>query len=317
MERLSEPAHGAEAPSMRSAGSAPLSHSPIPETILDAMTDGFLTLDADGVVLAANRAASRLLGIHTLVGRHADGLFSRDSQLERALRAGQDAHLILRPTEISFMSDPVETTLVPHGDGTGSCDVLLQGAAFKTSRERRLFYQASHDQLTGFYNRRMFEEHLRREVAASPRSGSVALLLIGVDGISEYAAEAGRAAADNLILWVADRLQSESGTGRQLARISDCEFALTLRDTPTGLAVLFAERLVCAVRETGTAGSRPWNVVLDADGSATVPRVTLRPRVGIAIHPDSGESSAELLRAADRALCRARRSGCDHSVAPA
>lgn len=279
------------------------SAAPIPYGFTQAMTDGYLLVGSDGTVRNANHAASRLLGRERLEGETICRVFGDVPDLAEVLKSSHCDQMVLQPAADSYMNEPVEVTVVPREDGSGLCDWLLQGAAFKTSRERRLFYQASHDYLTGFYNRRMFEEHLGQAIGTCAPGQSLSLLLLEVDGILEVIKGEGRIAGENLLLTVANQLDLEVCAGQPLSRLGDYQFGVVLQDTPASLAILTADRLVLAAESASTPES------LDYRG--------VRAAVGIAVYPDAARSLMSLVRAADRALCRAQTSGCSYSVASA
>ncbi len=90
------------------------------EAILESLSNGVLTLDADRVVTKANAAARRILAAHSLVGRRAAEVFADNgwvlASLERVEKSGEvdiivDANVALADQEVS-----VNLTSVPLRD---------------------------------------------------------------------------------------------------------------------------------------------------------------------------------------------------------
>lgn len=294
------PSARVELPVPTGAEVAPLA-APIPYGFAQAMTDGYLLVGSDGMVRTANRAAARLLGHERIEGESVERIFRDSPELLDVKGSSSGDRLLLQPAEDSFMNEPIEVTVVAREDESGFCDWLLQGAAFRTSRERRLFYQASHDHLTGFCNRRMFEEQLGQAITASGPAQQVSLLLVEVEGIQAVARGEGRTAGENLLLAVANHLDLEVCAGQHLSRLGDYQFGVILHDTSASLAVLTAERLVNAAESASTPESPEYGGV-----SAVA---------GVAVFPEAARTALSLIRAADHALCRAQEGGCSYSVA--
>lgn len=273
------------------------------DAFLDLLTDGVLRVDPSGVVVRANASAARLLGTERIPGRPVTDLFADGTELEDAVASGCGGSWVLRPASDSFFRDPVDVTVQGGTDTDGCCVWLLRGAAFRTSRERRLFYQATHDYVTGLYNRRMFEEQLQQEIERfSTTLREVSVMIVSLGGVREVAGRLGYRSADNLLLLATSAIVQQLHDRGVIARIGDSEFGIILPSTAAPLAVLIAERLLEALQ-----------AVPAIEGAEDV---ALAPSVGIAVCPDSAESAVTLLVAADRAMCLAQRGECGCAVAP-
>ncbi len=276
---------------------------PHTEAFLDLLTDGVLRVDSYGVVVRANASAARLLGTERIPGRSVAELFAKATDLDDAISTECDGSWVLRPATDAFLRDPVDVTVQGGIDADGCRLWLLRGAAFRTSRERRLFYQATHDYVTGLYNRRMFEEQLQQEIQRSSTTcRELSVLIVSLAGVREVAGRLGYRSADNLLLLATNAIMQQLHDRAVLARMGDSEFGVILPSTAAPVAVLIAERLLDALRD-----------VSPAEGAEDV---ALAPSIGIAVCPDSAASAMTLLVAADRAMCVAQRSECGCAVAP-
>jgi diguanylate cyclase (GGDEF)-like protein/PAS domain S-box-containing protein len=163
----------------------------------------------------------------------------------------------------------------------------------------RLAYQAQHDALTGMANRFTFQEHMRRAIAHSRRTGDLAgLLSVDMDRFKLVNDTLGHAIGDGLLKQVAARMQSAVRETDMVARWGGDEFIVGL----SGLkhandAELVAQKLLVAMRS-------PFEV----DGN----ELFLTATIGISLCPRDGYDFAELLKHADRAMYRAKNQGRDN-----
>jgi two-component system cell cycle response regulator len=165
--------------------------------------------------------------------------------------------------------------------------------------QRRL---AITDGLTGLHTRRFFEAQLPFETERARRAGgSLAVFIADVDRFKSINDRYGHPAGDRALVEISNRLRGASRAGDVLARYGGEEFALLVNEaSPTELPSI-AQRLREAVASSPIA-------VTDANWiAATV-------SVGAACYPRHGESPADLIAAADRALYAAKSAGSDRIV---
>ncbi|WP_208180315.1 EAL domain-containing protein (plasmid) [Sinorhizobium medicae] len=154
-----------------------------------------------------------------------------------------------------------------------------------------LRHQAMHDVLTGLPNRRQFSDDLDGHLGVE---GGLSLLQIDLDDFKPVNDTLGHAAGDLVLQWTADRLQALVGDGEVVYRLAGDEFAVIQRGGHTDQAERLAELIATAFKE-------PFNV----DGID----VFVGASVGIAIAPQDGLDSEQLMRAADIALYAAKKDG--------
>jgi len=162
--------------------------------------------------------------------------------------------------------------------------------------ESRLRDLAERDGLTGVFNRRYLDNALEREWRRTlRRDDPLSVVLIDLDHFKAFNDEHGHAEGDELLIRVAGALtDTVQRAGDFVARYGGEEFAVVLPGTDVESAREVAERIRRAVAaETARA----------APGRA----VTLS--AGVAMRTDDIETPDELLRAADRALYRAKEKG--------
>jgi diguanylate cyclase (GGDEF)-like protein len=211
--------------------------------------------------------------------------------------------------------------LAAHGDSQGM--ICLQRANWNPSEmERQMLFlgtaveqislglanlrlrdalrdQSIRDPLTGLFNRRYMEESLEREIARATRSAtSVALLILDLDHFKNVNDTYGHAAGDHVLRELGYVLRFRSRSEDVVARHGGEEFLLMLPGMDKIDAVQRAEELRIAISE-----------IQITDGGIDLPPVTVS--IGVATFPDHGHTADELLRAADRALYKAKNAGRD------
>ena len=158
--------------------------------------------------------------------------------------------------------------------------------------------QASHDGLTGLFNRQAFEEMMAQSLEHAKRhKESLALLFLDLDRFKAVNDRRGHQAGDALLVETARRLGECCALRGEdvVARVGGDEFALLLRqpDLPDGPSIV-AERIIEAI-------SRPF--LLDG-----VP-VKSGATIGIALYPSDGKEAKQLYKMADLALNQAKQQG--------
>jgi diguanylate cyclase (GGDEF)-like protein len=110
---------------------------------------------------------------------------------------------------------------------------------------RRLAYLASHDALTGFINRREFEERLSTVLAAvkAAPGKTAALLCMDLDQFKVVNDTCGHSAGDLLLRQLGDVLRARVPKNGVLARLGGDEFAVLLPDFTLPEATAIAESL--------------------------------------------------------------------------
>jgi diguanylate cyclase (GGDEF)-like protein/PAS domain S-box-containing protein len=166
--------------------------------------------------------------------------------------------------------------------------------ALKVHR-RRLEHMASHDALTGLYNRSEFERRVEAAIAAATRTRTaIAVLFVDLDAFKIVNDSYSHAIGDRFLQKVAERIGRQLGEGDAAGRIGGDEFTvllsnLELRDD----AGAVAERLLASLAEP--------IMVEDCE-------LSLSASIGIAGYPLDGADAATLIANADAAMYAAKNS---------
>ena len=167
---------------------------------------------------------------------------------------------------------------------------LLENDRVKT----QLRHQASHDSLTGFANRRLFAERVRKALT-HPLVGDrrPMVLFVDLDDFKTINDSLGHSAGDQILIAVAERVRTSLRPEDVVARLGGDEFAVLLERSDRIDAEAVATRLVEALQAP-----------FDLEGR----EMRVRASIGIA-RAEVGIVADELLRNADVAMYSAKTNG--------
>lgn len=205
--------------------------------------------------------------------------------------------------EVDYTSEDrrfYRVTFGPVRDDQGAVQAglaVVEDVTRSRRRVQRLNHLASHDELTGLTRRATFHEIVDKALRRAKRTRSTAaLLFIDLDGVKTINDTLGHDAGDKLLRNVADRLAGAAREVDTVGRLGGDEFGVLLEGVrDEAEAVSAAQRMIRAIAE-------PLEI------AAGVPTV-VTASVGIAIQRTPAETGAELLRAADVAMYRAKGAG--------
>lgn len=275
------------------------------ETILDGLPAIFFLLDTEGRLVRWNRNLERVTGIgeDRIQGREAVKLAD---PLDRQ-RLGSAFELTLQEG-----SAEIEAGLRDHNRQLVhylfTCNrVRLQGGTFlagfgvdiseRKRLERELARQASHDHLTGLYNRWKFEEVLQLELERARRYGTqFSVMMFDIDHFKRVNDEFGHDVGDRVLQGIGALVGQQVRRTDILARWGGEEFMLLLSETGLDHARQLAESTRMRV------------------GEADFPRCgRLTISLGVTEYRP-GETLLAMLKRVDNALYSAKRGGRNRTV---
>jgi diguanylate cyclase (GGDEF)-like protein len=179
---------------------------------------------------------------------------------------------------------------------------LLESIAAQAAvalQNARLYDMAMVDGLTGLFVRRYFDARLDEEIQRSRRfDNEFSIVLMDIDDFKQLNDTYGHLVGDRMLRGIADTVRRAMRAVDTAARYGGEEFAMILPRTALLDAYNQAERIRQQIADFR----------LDAEGHV----LSVTASFGIASHPDGGAADAEaLIRLADRALYRAKRTGKD------
>jgi diguanylate cyclase (GGDEF)-like protein/PAS domain S-box-containing protein len=164
---------------------------------------------------------------------------------------------------------------------------ILRNMSDRKRLETELRALADHDELTGIYNRRRFQEEVERHLSASRRFGEpLTLMLLDVDSFKQINDTYGHHIGDLALQVVAAALRGAVRETDQVGRLGGDEFvALLIRADDNGV-----DRVVGAFR-------RALQVEDEVSGASFTIDVTIG-----AARSQAGDTGEALMRRADRAM---------------
>ena len=120
----------------------------------------------------------------------------------------------------------------------------------RKQREEEIIYLSFHDQLTGLYNRRFFEEEMKR--LNSKRNLPITLVMIDVNGLKLVNDAFGHHEGDELLRNVAKVLKTESRANDIVSRVGGDEFTMLLLNTTHKEAEILMNRINEAIEKETT-----------------------------------------------------------------
>ncbi len=224
--------------------------------ILESVGEGVYGVDKGGCVIFMNPAALKVLGLHnvqSLLGENAAETFHVNKQnsgrdlLKEAYYSGQQ----LQGWESWFRHQsgkeiPVDCTLYPltiDGKKEGSV-IAFRDISERKMMEEKLRWQATHDSLTGLYNRRYFEDYLEKEINTVKRTDVMsAVVYLDLDRFKYVNDTAGHEVGDQLLIDLSQEINKSLRRHDIAARIGSDGFALILKNVDKNTAINLADEV--------------------------------------------------------------------------
>lgn len=275
--------------------------------LIDQMADAVFTLDLNGRITLVNDCAEQLADVpeDELIGSDFLALMPATSAAAVAehLKEGPSSDLSWT-IEVQFGrfeggTIPVELRAAPitneSGDVIGT-QWVARDIAERKRFEAQLVDMASHDHLTGLYNRRYFETVLEQELADARHSaGCGAVLWLDIDDFKDVNDTLGHRAGDEVLVSLSNHLRKHVRDASVLARLGGDEFALLVPGVGAEEADAVAARLFGAIA----------SYLCTIDGHP----IRLTSSIGVVLYPSHGTTVEELLANADAAMYFAKESG--------
>jgi diguanylate cyclase (GGDEF)-like protein/PAS domain S-box-containing protein len=277
--------------------------------------DGYLMLDRQGKIQAANRAMASLLKVSqtTLLGKplapfvqseDRPGFYQKLQQLNDLTTANQplprDWQVQLCPRHGSPLVVAITLSALEATDGAGvSWLWLFRDITEQKQAEEILYHQVSYDTLTGLPNRALFDDRLPQVLAqARRRQEQVAVVFSDLDRFKSINDSLGHSMGDAVLREVGRRLQSCLRSQDTVARWGGDEFTFILYPVASAEAVAQAcDRILASLEPPHSINGHRLQVSLSC---------------GIALFPQDSDDPETLVRYADIALYQAKVQDCSY-----
>ncbi len=287
------------------------------QSVIDGVSDPLMVIGIDYRILQMNQAAQNehsnnmskqdTLTCHQL--SHASLVPCNDDNhpcpLLEVKETGQPVTLI-HHHETSQGKRIVELTASPLFDSYGEIYAIIEVARDITDRlqieellnekEKRLHHLAHHDSLTNLPNRLLFEDRLKQALSKARRSRrQVALFFLDLDHLKEINDNLGHDYGDLLLIDVAKRLCRCVRESDTVARMGGDEFLVLLEEIESfEMIETTAERICSALAHE-----------LNKDDFTQA----ISASIGISIYPEDATTAQEMMKNADLAMYRVKKSG--------
>jgi len=167
---------------------------------------------------------------------------------------------------------------------------------------QRLIYLAAHDELTGLFNRRAFQDAMTRELGVAQRyEQAISLLMVDIDNFKTVNDEYGHMIGDWMIREIAQTLKNSLRDIDIVGRWGGEEFTALLPNTSKPAALQTADRLRTTIEE----------LVLETSSG----KISRTVSIGIASQEKAEPDPMVLVQQADMALGRAKKKGKNQTEA--
>ncbi len=227
------------------------------QATLLSVGDGVVSVDNTGLVQFLNPIAEHLTGwtLQEALNQPIENVFriineyTRDL-VESPVKVVFETQKIVDLTNHTLLVSrdgterPIEDTAAPildvHGQTIG-CVLVFRDFSERKERQRRIEYLSYHDQLSGLYNRRFFEEELRRLDVS--RNLPISFIYSDVNGLKTINDAFGHQVGDQLIREVSDAMKAECRADDIIARTGGDEFIILLPKTDSHAVEKITERI--------------------------------------------------------------------------
>lgn len=211
-------------------------------SLIDSVQDIIFFKDINGVYIGCNPVFAAAIGRkrEEIIGKSDYDLF--DAKKADAYRKHDEEIIKLRRprTREEWTTGPdglpilIDTLKTPYWDANGNLVGVIgigRDITERQLREDRIQFLSFHDQLTGFYNRRFYEEELQR--LDVERNLPLTLIMGDVNGLKITNDSFGHGVGDELLKKAAEAIKKSCRADDIAARIGGDEFVIILPRTDT------------------------------------------------------------------------------------
>lgn len=282
------------------------------QMVLQNANDAYVCIDHHGVIRDWNQQAEHTFGWsrEEAIGRPLDETIIPASMRE-AHRAGLARYLATGKHHV--LNQHIELTAVHRNgmtllvevrisslfiDGKTIFSAFLHDITERKKAEAIHEFEATHDALTGLYNRRAMLNLLPAAIARAKRTQtSLALFYIDLDGFKQINDTHGHEAGDSVLRVIGTRLQESIRQTDTAVRLGGDEFTIVLEDVKHGTpdVNMLAQKILEAIQQP-----------IQLDSTTAV----ISASIGIAIHhADDIINAVQLISQADSAMYEAKKAG--------
>ncbi|MBE9564964.1 MAG: diguanylate cyclase, partial [Proteobacteria bacterium] len=296
------------------------------EVTLHSITDSVITVDINESIVYMNPVGEKLLGMNAkeVYGLKFKQVFNIVDEntgdavadlLHECFVTGRIVHM---PDHSSLISKDdtvisIEASIAPMKVDTGDlmgAVIVIQDVSHTRRLTRQLSYQASHDLLTGLYNRRKFEEYLE-EILINVREEDRrhTLFYLDLDNFKIVNDTCGHVAGDELLKQLPALFDDVLRSGDIIARLGGDEFGIILENCEIKQAANIADKVRQKIKDyrfvwddkTFEIGVSIGVIAINAD-NAEMSQVLSCADVACYAAKDSGRNRVHVFEPSDEAV---------------
>jgi diguanylate cyclase (GGDEF)-like protein/PAS domain S-box-containing protein len=289
-------------------------------TLIETMNEGMLFLDLDNQIIDVNPAVQTLLNYHSNIKPkdNAEEIFAPYDNLLEHLKnnSTEDGKFIINTNQKKFIEISLALVNDPFEGVIGKILFLRDISDQKNAEERVkianlrlqeqldeiqslqaiLKEQVIRDSLTGLYNRRFLDEMLEKELERAERAGyPLSILMLDIDHFKKLNDQYGHPAGDQILRALSRLLLAKVRHSDLVCRYGGEEFIIIMPNASLTSAKLRAETIVKETSQLRVS----WEEY----------QLQITISIGVAIFPEHGQTSPEIISAADSALYTAKKIG--------
>ncbi len=281
------------------------------EVTLSSIGDGVICTDTEGKITYINPVSEAILARlnEEVVGKPFDEVMAMYNEESKALISDfprlclEKGHTICLPELTSItnhlgltfaIQDSFSPIFAKDGGFLGTV-MVFQDVTESRIMAKKLSHLAHHDPLTGLPNRLLLQDRLVQACKRGKRAGhQFALIFLDINKFKKINDTFGHDYGDLLLKEVASRLTDKLRACDTVARMGGDEFVL----------------LIDSIKDKRHVRKVVSKVLERVNGQYTLQQVNLKATVsaGIALYPDDGQDTEALLKHADTAMYRAKKS---------
>lgn len=221
------------------------------EALFTNSTDAIACLDQNHNVVNINERFTDLFGytIDEIYGIELDILIARGDMLIEANKLTGD---LLEGNKVSMESIRFSADGQPKEVSVKGVPIMLDNEIIggygiyadisqRKKAEKEIVYMSYHDQLTGIYNRRFFEEEMKR--LDTERNLPISVIMADVNGLKLYNDAFGHTEGDKLLIKTAEIIKKQCRADEIVARLGGDEFVILLPRTKSEQAEKIIKRI--------------------------------------------------------------------------
>ena len=296
------------------------------EVTLSSITDTVVTVDVNERIVYINPAGEKLLGRNSAdcYGKPFKSVFNIIDESsgptlddpvhecftsQEIINLSEHSSLIVHDNALLSIEASIAPMRSTGGDLMGAV-IVIQDVSHTRLLTKQLSYHASHDLLTGLYNRRKFEEYLSEVLAdVGDDDRQHTLLYLDLDNFKIVNDSCGHVAGDELLKQLPALFHEVLRSGDVIARLGGDEFGIILENCNLSKAEKIADKIRQTIKDyrfiwddkTFDIGVSIGVIGIDADNS-DISQILSAADMACYAAKDSGRNRVHVYESSDKAM---------------